>query len=399
MLNHQSFIFLLIVLLIPLFLFVSTADSLASPCICFISDRFGNDDLFLINQDGTNLTRLTTSEADEFNPVWSPNGNKILFLSKRGNFFNMDYDLWVINADGSDLTLVAQNIRTFGGEIPKWSPTGNKIVYVTDDKKRLKVFELTTKTTTDLLAPDTVGEFPDWSPDGNKIIAYLHNNSEPGIYLFNPDGSEQVRLIEQKGRYSKLAWAPDGSKFAFRYLKPALSFFGKESGLYVVEQTGKKGKFLGKGDEFTWCPDSQTIAFLVQHDNTSNDKNTYYSAYMVNAEINNIKNKPQKLNNTTNYQSAPFWSPDGRKIAYQKKNIVYLRESGSSKLIKIKVPRHYGTKLSWSPDSQKIIVVGYPKQFNNNTDLFIFNYQDGLIYNLTNTEKASEYTPVWAPAI
>jgi Tol biopolymer transport system component len=77
-------------------------------------------DLFVINVDGTDRRRLTTTPATEFPAAWSRDGSRILFTrSQRSN----TGDVFVMNADGT-------NVRKLGrGFAAAWSPDGSKILY------------------------------------------------------------------------------------------------------------------------------------------------------------------------------------------------------------------------------------------------------------------------------
>lgn len=105
------------------------------------------------------------------------------------------------------------------------------------------------------------------------------------------------------------------------------------------------------------------------------------------------------LTDTDTKTEYPVWSPDGLKIAYKTHNIVYIRESGSGELIEIKVPDGgiIDTPPYWAPDSKKLVFIGYPKFFTNKTELYVFDYEERQVYNLTNTENAEEFYPAWSP--
>ncbi|MCH8993458.1 MAG: PD40 domain-containing protein, partial [Chloroflexi bacterium] len=49
--------------------------------IAFASDRDGNSEVYIVNADGSGLTRLTDNLADDSQPTWSPDGTHIAFLS------------------------------------------------------------------------------------------------------------------------------------------------------------------------------------------------------------------------------------------------------------------------------------------------------------------------------
>src|SRR5436309_1871051 len=61
--------------------------------IVFESHRDGNGEIYSVNPDGTELTNLTNSQADDAAPTWSPDGSKIAFVSSRGSggIYVMDF--------------------------------------------------------------------------------------------------------------------------------------------------------------------------------------------------------------------------------------------------------------------------------------------------------------------
>src|SRR5215210_3772180 len=65
--------------------------------IAFASDRTGNQDIFLMEADGTGKTPLTADPTVSFRPAWSPDGTKIAFVRTRDD----NTDIYVVNADGT----------------------------------------------------------------------------------------------------------------------------------------------------------------------------------------------------------------------------------------------------------------------------------------------------------
>jgi tol-pal system beta propeller repeat protein TolB len=73
--------------------------------IAFVSDRDGNSEIYVMNADGSNQTRLTHDNADDVMPKWSPDGKQIVFESNRAGINT----LYIMNADGSDVKRVFAN--------------------------------------------------------------------------------------------------------------------------------------------------------------------------------------------------------------------------------------------------------------------------------------------------
>jgi Tol biopolymer transport system component len=76
-----------------------------------------HEDVWTINADGTDLTRLTHSLAFEFHPSWSPDGARTAYRSDRGD----ESEIWVMNANGTGQRRLTASLS------PAWSPDGSSI--------------------------------------------------------------------------------------------------------------------------------------------------------------------------------------------------------------------------------------------------------------------------------
>jgi len=65
--------------------------------VVFSSTRDGNSEIYVMRQDGSNQTRLTNNSFGDFDPAWSADGSKIVFVRNVGG----NVDIYVMNADGS----------------------------------------------------------------------------------------------------------------------------------------------------------------------------------------------------------------------------------------------------------------------------------------------------------
>lgn len=91
--------------------------------LAFVSDKFGNYDIFVADADGQNAVRVTADPAVDFQPVWSPDGKFLVFTSARGG----TRQLHVVAADGAG----SRQLTSFpgGAEEPAISPDGATVVF------------------------------------------------------------------------------------------------------------------------------------------------------------------------------------------------------------------------------------------------------------------------------
>ena len=80
-------------------------DGSGGDVIAFCSNRDGNNEIYLINADGSGERRLTNTPGDEWSPVWSPDGSQLVFHSNNDG----NDDLYLINIDGTNLVRLNGN--------------------------------------------------------------------------------------------------------------------------------------------------------------------------------------------------------------------------------------------------------------------------------------------------
>jgi tol-pal system beta propeller repeat protein TolB len=181
--------------------------------IAFASSRDRNLEIYAIDADGSNPTRLTNSPATDLDPSWAPSGKQIVFASNRDG----DFELYLMNADSSNVRQLTNNAAD--DRQPQFSPSGNMIVFVSDRSGTPAIWVMSADgISARQLTADTLGAVnPSWSPDG-KRIAFTDNccvaeNSH--ILVMNANGKSLRQLTQDFGNNQRPDWSPDGQKIVF----------------------------------------------------------------------------------------------------------------------------------------------------------------------------------------
>ena len=129
-------------------------------------------DIYIANVDGSQFAHLNNFSAWYGFPVWSPNGTRIAVVGTSSDLSTKS--LFVINADGSGLINVANNVDNRVGD-------GG--------------YNLT------------------WSPDSARLA--FASSQDGQIYLVNTDGSELIKVSNNTSYNDSPAWSPDGARIDF----------------------------------------------------------------------------------------------------------------------------------------------------------------------------------------
>jgi TolB protein len=216
-----------------------------------------NFEIYVMNSDGSAITRLTNDPEPDLAPAWSPDGQKLLF--QRGSCVTStcdNPDTWVMNADGSGQTKVLDD-----GYQAAWSPDGTKIVF------RQVIFPAGLSTAnadgTNRDNIHSLGNDPSWSPDGEPIAFWsVAPASSYDVWTINSDGTGLTQLTDTGVGYDLAPnWSPDGERITYSLADPACC---TDSDIMTMNADGSSKTVLtGSSEDLwpAWSADGSRIAF------------------------------------------------------------------------------------------------------------------------------------------
>ncbi len=179
-------------------------------------------EIYVVNADGSNQTRLTNNSANDIRPSFNGDGSKIVFASDRDTNSGHDgiNEIYVMNADGSNQTRLTNN--AVDDTNPSFNGDGSKIAFISQrdrDFGEIYVMNADGSSQTRLTFDPTLrNNYPSFSKDGSKIAFSADHNGDGnfGIYVMNADGSNRTWLANAPGGGAP-SFSVDGSKIAFSY--------------------------------------------------------------------------------------------------------------------------------------------------------------------------------------
>lgn len=261
------------------------------------SNKSGNWEIYLVQAGTGEVKQLSDNKASDTQPIWSPDGKRIAFISDRAG----EPDIWVMSADGTEPEQLTK--KCGGCSRLRWSPDGKQIAFNGQDQgiAQIMTVGLATGKVNQLTTGSVACWYPSWSPDGKRLsFSYLPGRTL--IYTMTADGKDPTELTDVRGCLDAV-WSPNGQQLAF----------------------------TAKGTEGEW------------------------QAFTINADG---KNKKQLTQTANNYGGrGPQWSPDGNFISFGelvagKLQVAVMRADGNDP--KVITSKHQHTATRWSSDGKSI---------------------------------------------
>ena len=261
--------------------------------IAFWSTRDGNAEIYAMNADGSNVTRLTFHDNIDTVPDWSPDGRRIVFTSNR--VANME--IYVMDADGTNVKRLTTDPAL--DTLPDWSPDGSKIAFVSSRDGFPQIYTMDSDGSNQSRMTDNFRDnwSPAWSPDGTKIAFISGERADTDVYVMDADGSNVIRLTEDADFDEDPAWSPDGRKIAFKS-GPAGAV---DTNIYLMDADGSNVIPLTTHPSLdlfhAWSPDGSKIIFTSLRDGN-------LELYVIGADGSNVT----RLTDHTAKDGTPDWS-------------------------------------------------------------------------------------------
>jgi Tol biopolymer transport system component len=344
----------------------------------FLAGPRGLPELQLAPTRAGQWTRLLAERFEATHPVWTPDGDAIIFSSPRGGARN----LWLIPASGG--TLAPITTGTGDDDEPAISRDGRRLAY-TNTRGTYALMVLDTATGSSRQVLEQRSEIVDarQSPSGDKLALEVTVKDENRLYVVGSDGTG-MRSIGAEGDSSGYMpqWSRDGTEIYFFRSRPKVSF------RRVSLAGGPSGELAPKwGSEIspTWqvAPDGKRVAYSVLQDGKA------VAAMVLDLATGAKTALPVAL-------LLPRWSHDGSLLVgsrQQFSNQVFVCTPSGSPCTAIQVRNGAGPPF-WSPDDTRIFFPVWKGFSPDRVEVWRVN-RDGtdeaLVAELTSVAKPEEF--------
>ncbi|MGM0783063.1 MAG: Tol-Pal system beta propeller repeat protein TolB [Pseudomonadota bacterium] len=162
--------------------------------------------LYVADADGHNSQRVLESEQPILSPAWSPDGQKLTYVS-----FESERPAIYVQELASGQRV---QVSSFEGlnSAPAWSPDGRRLAMSLskDGRPEIYVMNIADRSVERLTNSSSIDTEPDWSPDGDALLFTSDRSGGPQIYRYDLSSGEQERLTFTGNYNARGRFAPDG---------------------------------------------------------------------------------------------------------------------------------------------------------------------------------------------
>jgi serine/threonine-protein kinase len=318
----------------------------------------GGGDLFVRTLDTGDELRLTDrAEDDNTQPTFSPDGRLVAFRSNRNGG-----GIFVIGAGGGEV----RQLTNFGHN-PAWSPDGTRILFasegVTDPSTRRtlsNLFTVEVESGEQRRLGDIDAVQPSWSSDGSRIAFWSvmrdgQLTSQRDIWTMRSDGTQPVRVTDDRAVDWSPAWSSDGTHLLFS------SDRGGNMNLWSVPIDSASGGASGAPQQVTsgGTTSHEQISVAVSGLALYVEKLTTSNIFRIgiDPETGSLLGEPAAVTSGSLMATEPSVSPDGSAVAFYTLDgamDLYIASADGSELRRLTDGSSHDRSPQWSPDGQRI---------------------------------------------
>ncbi len=388
--------------------------------IAFTGEFDGNSDVYVMNINGGDITRLTYHPGMDEVIGWNQTKNKIMFTSGR-NSTSRYTKMFLVSPDGTGL----EEMIMYDAARGSFSPDGSKIAYNKDSQdnatwkrytggraQEIFIYDFKTNEETNITNYKGSDRTPMWV--GDKIWFSSDRDRVLNIYSYDT-GTQKIEQITKHTEYdvqhpdegsNKIVYelggdiwmldliSKESKKVPIQILtdmeetRPYMKDISKEINSIEISPTGKRALIVARGEVFTvpekegptrnisnncgardkdavWSPDGKWVAYL-------SDKTGEYEIYIVNPDG---KEDAIKLTSSKDgYRHTLKWSPDSKKIGYTDQTLtLYFIDVATKNITRVDKEEYENVDVSldvksifdfsWSPDSRYLAYTKMNKDF------------------------------------
>jgi Tol biopolymer transport system component len=177
-------------------------------------------ELHVMNIDGTSDVMLAKDVEDGFVPAFSPDGNRIAFVTtdRKGGPGDHKDSLVVVNIDGSGRKKLLDDHDEFDSKTLSWSPDGRQILVIIKDKDESKMIAVNSDGTGDneLYKEDAMLTAGSFSSDGTKIVCTKYEGNRASIaYMSVSSHSYETLYTDPTCELKYPSFSNDGKRILF----------------------------------------------------------------------------------------------------------------------------------------------------------------------------------------
>jgi Tol biopolymer transport system component len=242
--------------------------------IVFSSTRSGYSNIYRIRPDGSGLARLTTAEANDSKPVWSPDGQWIAFQSDRAG----KMDVWIMAADGTQQVNLTERSAA-NNESPAWTAGGNQIVFSSDRDGTFALYVMARNgKSIKRVTPDSTDRkiLPAVSPVRGLVAYTVENSTGPGwnISLISLNRGQPVQISPEFGCRAK--WSPDGQSLCYVSENPT-----GQSDIYIFPVKEKSQMRITHSNQYDYDPEFSPNGNQIVFSRGQNDRKTEWDLWII----------------------------------------------------------------------------------------------------------------------